>query len=470
MSTILTWRRLKSRPGVPNRIYRGRLRRYLHIDALVRRRLLAIVAAGIGAAVVNTFTLDVFGDARMYFGAILSLTVALYLGPLYGMLAATIGSFLTIAHPYSYHFMATHVLEAAIVGWCARNRALPILADAVYWCLEGAVMPLSHVTLVPSAMVAIVIKNLLNGLLNVTVADLFTGWRKVGSFLQAPPTPSLPLRTHLSRGFLLATAIPFLLLNIGIDWIHAARLKDEAGGHIHEAVARVVGDTNSFIDKHQAGVLAAADLLEHDSRLDLKHAASVLESVHRIYPTFRTMAYIGNSGQILAADPPTAPDGRHLIGADLSDRPYFKKTLSMGAPYVSDVFMSRQMGTDPIVTLTAPVWNPDGTIRGIAYGSLRCSLFKELWTSLSSLEQGQMLIVDQNDIVIYASPGVKAKPLDNLKSRNIRGMAAKSGKPFFSVRLKFRDSAEPVPLLASLGTTHAGWALAVWQPLSAVLA
>jgi signal transduction histidine kinase len=440
------------------------VRETIQFDAAFRWRLLATLAMGGAAALTNCFTLDVFGGAQMGFGGILSLAVALHLGPVYGVIAAILGEIPNVVRVHHGFTVLTHGLEAAVVGWSARRRIMPMIADAIYWCAAGAALPLIHST-APTPMIAIAIKNLLNGLIDVTVADLLTGWRRIAEFFSAPLAPARPLRTHLSRGFLLATVIPFLMLNIAMDWIHGSRLRDEAGGHIHEAVARVVSETNGFIDKHQAGVFAAAEMLQSDPKLDLAHADAVLESLHKIYPTFRTMALIGPEGRVLAGNPRTNPDGQPVTGTDISDRPYVRETFRTGRPFISDVFIGRQMGADPIVTLTAPINSPDGSVRAIVSGSLRCSRFDDLWKSLASLPQGQLLIVDQQDLVIYASPGVTLKPLDSLKSQNIRGVSAE--KPFFKFGLKSRTGGE---LLASVGITDAGWALAVWQPLSTVIA
>jgi len=445
---------------------KGKVRPHFHIDGLVRRRLLAAIAIGAAAALVNLFTLDVFGGAHMTFGSILSLAVALHLGPWYGVITALIGEVPDYLRLHHGHPVISHALEAAIIGWSVRRRVMPIVADAAFWCAAGAILPFVHQTeTVP--FIAVVIKNLLNGLLNVTIADLLTGWRPIARFFKAPPGPARPLRTHLSRGFLLATAVPFLMLNIAIDWIHANRLEDEAGAHIHEAVSRVVSQSNSFIDKHRAAVVTMAGVLERDPKLDLSHANAVLEEFHKVYPTFRTLALIGTNGIVQTASPLVAPNGTNMVGVSLADRPYFKETMASGHLYVSDVFMSRQMGVDPIIAVAVPVRNADGSMRGIAYASLRCSLFNDLWTSLASLRNGQMLILDQQDRVMYASPGVPVKPLDNLKSWNIRKF---SGKPYFQNNGKLPNDAAPVRRLASLGITDTGWALAVWQPLTSVLA
>ena len=62
----------------------------LRSDSVARKRLAASLAAGLAGMLVNLFTLDVFGGARMTFGGIFPLIAALHLGPWYGLLASLI--------------------------------------------------------------------------------------------------------------------------------------------------------------------------------------------------------------------------------------------------------------------------------------------------------------------------------------------------------------------------------------------
>jgi signal transduction histidine kinase len=438
--------------------------------SVLHRRILAALAAGLGGLLLNCFSIDVFGGARMSFGGILSLAVALQLGPVYGVIASLITelpSFFRIHDGYGIVF--THALEALVIGWSGRRRILPIVADAAYWCVVGApvVFAANHPGQT-APLWAIVIKNLLNGLLDVTLADLLTGWPRVARLFSNVPQ-SYPLRTHLSRGFLLATAVPFLTLNVAIDWIHGARLQREAGAHVHEALVRVVADTNNFVDKHQSGLIALKQILERQPDLDETNLQAWIEHYHEVYPAFRILASINVAGKVTASSPDLTPTGRSLRGTDISDRQYFRETLASLRPYVSDVFISRELGTDPIVSLTAPVLAPDGSLRAILYGSLRCSRFTDLGASLSSLGNSELVILDQQNRVIFASAGAPFKPMQALSGGSLLEGSQRSRDGFFREN-RPRPNAVAEPRLASLGRTDAGWTVLISQPLAIVLA
>jgi signal transduction histidine kinase len=440
-----------------------------------QKRLAASIAAGLVGWGVNLFTLDVFGGSRMSFGGIFTLTAALHLGPWYGLVASLIAELPGALHfhPFStrpFWTLLTHLLEVVAVGWFARRRVVPLVADAMYWSMFGIpVLLVGSGHFQGATMWAIVIKNLMNGLLNVTVADLLTSAPALARFFAAPPAEARPLRTHLARAFLLATAVPFLTLNVAIDWIHANRLQNEAGAHIHEAVTRVVSDANGFVEKHHSGILALGKVLEEETRNGLDRGDPWLEKFHEIYPEFRTLALIDPQGHLAAVNPRTTPDGRNPMGVDLSDRVYFKETLASKGPYISDVFMGRQMGSDPILTLTAPILNDDGSVRAVLSGSLPCVRFKEFGASLSSLKESEMVILDQRSRVIFASPDAPFQPLQQLSGTPILTAASQAHDGFYSLtRNSYSTAVEP--RLASLGRTDAGWTLIISQPLSVILA
>jgi signal transduction histidine kinase len=444
------------------------------ISPLVRRRLLVTIAAGACGLVANCFTVDVFGGARMSVGGIFSLAIALQLGPAYAFLASIIAD---LPNQFLQGMPANiliHVFEAVVVGYCARRRIMPLLGVAGYWVVVGLLLIVSPRFLAwtpPTPLIAVDIKNLLNGLLDVTLADLLTGFPPVlRLFGGGQPSPQ-PLRAHLSRGFLLATAVPFLTLNIAIDWIHANRLEREAGAHIQEAVARSVSDVDGFIDKHRMGMLALAEIAERGSRAQVEESTGWLDEFHRIYPQFRTVSIISPEGKVTAASPAYSPTGNRAAGVDVTDREYFQAARSTGKVFISEVIPARQMGADAIVVLAVPVKNGDGSLRGVLSGSLRCSLFDRLSASLGSLPSSEMVILDRHQRVVYATAGAPLEPLQD-GAALVNAIPDGSGK-YFQVKRPIRGrtlrGAAQVRI-ESAARTNAGWTLAISQPKSVVLA
>lgn len=434
---------------------------------MLRRHVLASLAAGLAGLLVNQFRLQIFDGAPVWFGGIFTLTAAILAGPAYGGLAALIAELATLHSQLAWSGgFLLHVLEPVAVGWLVRKRMLPMLADAVYWCAFAAPLALlytpSSLANLPVPVWALILKSLLNGLLDVTAADLLANCPAVARLFHASASLVRPLGAHLSRAFLLAAALPILTFNVALDWIHTSRLERAAGAHVHEIATRLARDTNGFIDKHHAGILALAGVIERESRPDLAHAGPWLESFHQVYSDFYLLGCIDPHGRLIAVDAPTPAESRRMIGSNLnlSDREYFQKTMATAKPFVSDVVLGRQKGTAPIVILTAPVLNADGSVRAVLIGALRCSEFTKLATSLAPLRDSEMVILDQQDRVIFATSDAPFASLQPLHGSGLLAAAGSSRDGYFE-----EDRAPSEPRLASLERTEHGWTLIVSQPL-----
>ena len=139
-------------------------------------------------------------------------------------------------------------------------------------------------------------------------------------------------------------------------------------------MARVATELDNYIEQNRAGLIALDSV--HRSRIGWTDPETQrrMEQFHALYPAFRTMAVIDMQGtssrrQIRSAGQAgRAPvkNGR----VNLSDRDSVQKTIATGRPFVSDVFLGREMGADPLVMLTMPIFDRTGAMVGIVGGSL----------------------------------------------------------------------------------------------------
>ena len=447
-----------------------------HLSAGARSCLLASLAAGLAGFAVNCFPLLLPGGAPLAFGEVFSLLVALTLGPVYGALTAILVEMPLWVHAIGSGVLLAHFLEAFTVGVLARRRVLPLYASAMYWLLIAAPMILffgHRLGGIPAEELwALAGKNVLNGLLNVTLADLLSGLPRLRAWLGAIPSAALPLRKYLARGFILGTVGAFLTLSIALNFVQGGRLEYEAGGHVQEVVTRVTAQLDDYIDRNQAGLIVLGSVLDPE-RLEGPENQAKIAKIHAFYPAFRTMALVDLRGTILAADPQHGANGRSILGVSLADRDYVKKTVATGRIFVSDVFLGREMGVDPIVMLTVPVYNQTGTMLGIVGGSLQCSNFHQLLASISYMSEKELLILDRQQRVVFASPGAPFKPLENLAGSKMLAAAARTNKHVFRTE---REEKKPlrngraVTWLTSLTRTGAGWTIVLSQPLGVVVA
>jgi hypothetical protein len=244
------------------------------------------------------------GGAPMTFGEVFSLLIALTLGPVFGILTAVLVELPIWVHAMGSGVIFTHALEACVIGILARGtlvrrRILPMYASAMFWLLIGTPLVIlfghSRAGIPTEALWAVAGKDVLNGLLNVTLADLISGLSRLRGWLGSLPPPALPLRKYLARGFILGTVIAFLALSIALSFLQGGRLEDEAGGHVQEAVARVTTELDNYIDRNQAGLIVIGSVFDEET-LDAQQTQSHIEKFHTLYPAFRTMAIVDMRG------------------------------------------------------------------------------------------------------------------------------------------------------------------------------
>ncbi len=124
--------------------------------------------------------------------------------------------------------------------------------------------------------------------------------------------------------------------------------------------------------------------------------------------------------------------------------------------------------------LTQPVFDAKRRMVAIVGGSLRCSNFQRMLDSLSYIRERELLILDQESRVIFASSGAPFQPLEKLAGSPMLAAAERSSARAFRVE---RTSASTSRMhqwtdrrLASLARTQAGWTIVISQPVSAVIA
>jgi signal transduction histidine kinase/CheY-like chemotaxis protein len=407
----------------------------------------------------------------MSFGEVFSLLIALTLGPVYAVLTAALVEFPIWIHAPGSGVFLIHALEVCAVAILARRRILPLGASAIYWLSIGIPLILffghSRAGIPTEALWAVAGKGILNGLLNVTIADMISGLARLRRWLGALHRPALPLRKHLARGFILGTVVAFLALSIALNFVQGGRLEHEAGGHVQEAVARVTTELDNFIDRNQAGLITLSSFLDAEHLGEPQNQSSI-EKFHVLYPFFRTLAIVDGHGILTAADPKQGETGRSILGLSLADREYVKQTVATGRPFVSDVFLSRAIGTDPIVMLTVPMFNRKGEMTGIIGGSLRCSSFHQILESIAYMKERELLILDQQRRVIFASSGAPFKPMENLSGSALFAAAHQVSQKTFRTEREIGNKRHE-KWLTSLTHTKAGWTIVLSQPLSVIV-
>ncbi len=225
--------------------------------------------------------------------------------------------------------------------------------------------------------------------------------------------PWLSLRRLLQALFFFATALPLCLLTIFHVQNYFFQARKNAGSRLHEAAQGIAAAADIDLTLDRKAVLATARALELRDSDDPKQMQLVLRDYHEQFSSFRTMVIADANGKVVAFSAPSANNGS-LIGADISDREYFRETMRTQKLFQSSAFRGRGFGSDPIVAFGAPVQLRKGQ-RYVVEGSLDLTALSQAEAGYRSIAGLAIIIADQKQVVLYASPSLGLAPLDQLK-------------------------------------------------------
>jgi two-component system, sensor histidine kinase len=390
------------------------------------KRCLLALAAGVIGLVFNLPNIEVFGGAHLLMGGAFAMAIAIVAGPVYGTVAASIAVSPILWHWTTAASIPLYAAEALVVGCLSRKRQ-PLIADLFFWICAG--LPFTalyygwYLQYPSMPLSAILLKNILNGLLNVAIAELLLTLPLVRrrTLLRPPFVKRFSMRAQISYSLVLASIVPFLLLNVVQEHIYAVRLENEANRRLSEAAISAAGKIDDYLASYHTAIVELAATIPTGQP---RFATARLAGFHQRYPEFATVGEAGLDGIIVASHSAATPGGRTIVPGQTSvaDRQYFRQTIASGLPFMSTVFAGRVLGTDPIVMLTAPLRDANGKVSGVVGGALRLTAFRRFESVMPTLQDASLLLLDKNKRVIYSSPGLPYRPGDTVGDDTIAGV------------------------------------------------
>jgi two-component system, sensor histidine kinase len=446
----------------------------------LNRSFAVTFAFGLLGILVNLPQFTIFTGATLLFGGVFYLAIALMYGPMCGAAAALMSALPAIlvwGHPETGCIL---MAEALTVGWLARRRFHPAVADFMYWAVIGTPLAwLFYIVLYsypsPNGWV-MVVKYPVNGLLNVMIAELLISIPALQKLrgVTGRVAERRTLRTYLSQGFLLVATVPLLLLNIMNGENYAERRESEAGQRLQEAARAIRQELESYVTEHQLAVRELSRSITRQGLYDVEALNEWLEQTRQVYSGFQSIT-IGNAdGFPIAVDPQEVPGlGKVLSNrpgdvvpdsATMRDREYFMRTKALGQSVISEVFVSRVV-RQPTVAVTAPIFTADGKLFGVIAGTLDLSSFEKLTQAFGTLDKAGIFILDLHDRVIYSNRGAAYRPLESMAGSALVKGAEEGGTAFLVDHADaHQHNARYLASHAESGLT--GWSVLIEQPLS----
>ncbi|NKI35581.1 diguanylate cyclase [Wenzhouxiangella sp. XN79A] len=370
------------------------------------RAALRDTGAAVLAFVLNVHVLfPMFGELTLHLGQAVSLLALLLFGVRAALIAAVAAGLGLWWSAGAWIMPLLFVLETAVIAaLVARGRAM-VPAAVLFWLLLG--LPLNYLmaTLwlhLPADVLHIsVIKQAINGLLNASLAA--GAFQLLVNTVMKSPAHDRRQTSLLRQTFAMsvtlvvlpALLIALFLVNRAVDALGQQverRLQQQAQGY---ALL-----TEMYLDRHQTAIRLLVERFPGGPASSLNQA---LDQVQQAHPGFLTMVVTDATGDVVHGAPATFYDrvaDAPAAERSVADRDWFRVPRETGDVFLSDGFIGRGFGSDPIVAVSAPLVADDGRFLGVVEGSLNLPRFADLEAFPNS--DDFMLIVDRAGQRIHA--------------------------------------------------------------------
>ena len=439
----------------------------------MRRFGLAALCGALGAAINS---LPIGAIAPLFLGRIVTLPVAILFGPVAGALSAALGAAGALNGRLAIGTLILCVIEATLIGWAARRGKSPLVAGGLVWTVAAIALIAAPqwygVEYLRQTVWPIALQLPLNALVSVVLADLLATAAASRQFVTgAAPVGTRRIRSYAFHAFVLVSTLPVLLLAAVDSQLAATRQESNGSARLNEAVTALREHIDEYLGDHVHAVEtlatsltdrpAAAPAAPPPAANASAERQRIIDEYHNVYPGFITIFVADVRGIVHEIYPHQAP-GATLPPID--DRQYFIDAVQRRRLAVSDVILGRR-SFRPIVTIAKPLFDANGTVTGVAGGSLDLSRFERFVQDFRTLPDARITIVDQHGRVIYAGKETGYAVLQNVADDELvrTSGAAKAG--VFRYRRESAEAAIGERLVAVSTIQSADWKVFIEQPL-----
>lgn len=373
------------------------------------------LACAVAAALVNLFGLvPLFGALTLHFGQAFALVALVMFGLRAGLFVSATAGLAFWWASGAWAMPPLLMLETAAIA-VLMTRRLPLVPAAVaFWLAIG--LPLNYAMAVywlqiPADVLHIsVIKQGVNGLLNATLASglvqLLVTTTAVGP---ARPRLRTSLRHQVFAISVTLVVLPALLIAVFLVNRSVVTLGAELERGLQQTARDYALITEMHLDRHRSAIELLAG--RFPGEVTPEYFAD-LDRVEAAHPGFLTMLIADAGGAVVHGAP--ASFFERLAGVpeaarNVADRDYFRVPRDSGSAYLSDGFVGRGFGNDPIVAVSAPLRAADGSFRGVVEGSLNLPRFADLDGMRNAADA--MLVLDGAGQRVHASERLDIAPL-----------------------------------------------------------
>ena len=385
------------------------------------QRTLVMVAAGLVGFALNLFPVYIFDGLWLFVGQIPALVAAILLGPLGGLVAAAgaIAGLTTSALTSSGQVTLTQgmtwtllVLEAVAVGALSKRRH-PQWAALLFWGLVGAPVLVVFLfifrSMAPGDVTMVIIKNVVSGVFNVTVASVLAGRGYFATRSASERGSADTIVQRFNSRISAVVAVPVLVVLIVVSNVSQRSAERAAMERLELEAARGATTLDEYVTAHQRTINLIARTVELRAGETVQEQSQLLAAARASHSGFLTMFIADSVGvvRVVASETPLSAPTLAPVG----DRPYFAEAMRTSLPYTSGAFQGRSFGHDIIAAISAPLISPQGHAFGIVEGSLNLGALNRVVAIPRDLE---LTIIDKVGHVVYSSAPTRHAALSDL--------------------------------------------------------
>jgi signal transduction histidine kinase/CheY-like chemotaxis protein len=426
------------------------------MNRIVMRRAALCAAAGVAGLALQA--IGVNAVQQIWPGRILTLAIAILLGPWYGMAATA----LTLCTSPAA-ILVTGLVETLLIGASTRRSYPALVVGALFWIAVGLTSAIAPGLYggEPSLVVwPFALQRILNGMVAVVLADLLAA--VVAS--HRPTTQHrvpLRLRSYAFHAFVLVGVAPVLVLSAVLSRVVADRHEMEGRTHLNEVALTARDEIAAYVhDNTQAIETLAAALTALEG--DTARRDRLLEMYARLDSSFEHISLVDTTGMLIATTGNIEPDSE-LRRRGIGDRPYFQQALATRHTIVSPVVLARMAKPRPVILITSPFLDRTGSPVGAVCGVLDLSELRNLVSRNPLLPEATVTIVDEFDKVIHASSASGLRVSQDLHDSPLLASAAHTTADTFSYQ--HGPGTSGVRIVAVARVPGAGWRIFVEHSL-----
>lgn len=368
------------------------------------------------ACLLNYYSVVFFTGSELIFGNVIAVIVLFIYGLWPAVIISVVAGTVTYFNWGVIFNIPPFLLEILVLHWAIKSQENPVYFGMLYWALVGWIVVGIEVFFLSDfellTKYAITIKYVINGLLNVLLGYV------LAQFIMIKIVPnSFENKQNISRLLTnqLFYIVTIIVIVISFFWLKAFQ-SDKLNDYqqrIQVKANYVSTELGHYIVNHQKALIISA-LNNHNISEPIK-IQQVLQNLKDTYPTILTLLSTDADGDIIATSPKNLLKKTTVNDSvNVADRSYFYEVKKNGKPFISDVFKGRGFGIDPIVAVSVAIQNDEG-FTGVLEASLNLELLNKLDKKEIAPEDG-LIILDQNNRVIYASKHLKYNFLEDVST------------------------------------------------------